>query len=91
VGTPSTLEVDLVIGADGANSRVAKDIDAGEYDYAIAFQVSAAPAPGAPPCIWLAGGTAVLGQPGAASLCSAAACPTSASLMPPHSVPLAPS
>ncbi|PSC75626.1 geranylgeranyl reductase [Micractinium conductrix] len=38
VGTPSTLEVDLVIGADGANSRVAKDIDAGEYDYAIAFQ-----------------------------------------------------
>lgn len=39
VGTPSTLEVDLVIGADGANSRVAKDIGAGEYDYAIAFQV----------------------------------------------------
>lgn len=29
----------MVIGADGANSRVAKDIDAGEYDYAIAFQV----------------------------------------------------
>lgn len=41
VGTPTTLEVDLVIGADGANSRVAKDIDAGEYDYAIAFQVRA--------------------------------------------------
>lgn len=39
VGKPTTLEVDLVIGADGANSRVAKDIDAGEYDYAIAFQV----------------------------------------------------
>jgi geranylgeranyl reductase len=38
VGTPTTLDVDLVIGADGANSRVAKDIDAGEYDYAIAFQ-----------------------------------------------------
>lgn len=38
VGTPSTLEVDLVIGADGANSRVAKEIDAGEADYAIAFQ-----------------------------------------------------
>lgn len=37
-GIPSTLEVDAVIGADGANSRVAKDIDAGEYDYAIAFQ-----------------------------------------------------
>lgn len=33
-----TLEVDLVIGADGANSRVAKDIDAGDYNYAIAFQ-----------------------------------------------------
>lgn len=29
-----------MVGADGANSRVAKDIDAGEYDYAIAFQVS---------------------------------------------------
>ena len=32
------MEVDVVIGADGANSRVAKNIDAGEYDYAIAFQ-----------------------------------------------------
>ena len=39
VGVPKTMEVDIVIGADGANSRVAKDIDAGEYDYAIAFQV----------------------------------------------------
>lgn len=37
-GTPTTIEVDAVIGADGANSRVAKEIDAGEYDYAIAFQ-----------------------------------------------------
>ena len=37
-GIPCTLEVDAVIGADGANSRVARDIDAGEYDYAIAFQ-----------------------------------------------------
>lgn len=37
-GTPETVEVDMVIGADGANSRVAKEIDAGEYDYAIAFQ-----------------------------------------------------
>eukprot|EP00179_Madagascaria_erythrocladioides_P010016 CAMPEP_0198325076 /NCGR_PEP_ID=MMETSP1450-20131203/12898_1 /TAXON_ID=753684 ORGANISM="Madagascaria erythrocladiodes, Strain CCMP3234" /NCGR_SAMPLE_ID=MMETSP1450 /ASSEMBLY_ACC=CAM_ASM_001115 /LENGTH=418 /DNA_ID=CAMNT_0044028921 /DNA_START=153 /DNA_END=1409 /DNA_ORIENTATION=- len=34
----NTLEVDLVIGADGANSRVARDIDAGDYNYAIAFQ-----------------------------------------------------
>lgn len=33
-----TLDVDLVIGADGANSRVAKEIDAGDYNYAIAFQ-----------------------------------------------------
>lgn len=31
-------QFDLVIGADGANSRVAKDIDAGDYNYAIAFQ-----------------------------------------------------
>jgi geranylgeranyl reductase len=38
IGTPATVEVDMVIGADGANSRVAKEIDAGEYDYAIAFQ-----------------------------------------------------
>jgi geranylgeranyl reductase len=38
VGAAATLEVDLVIGADGANSRVARDIDAGDYDYAIAFQ-----------------------------------------------------
>ncbi|GIL85410.1 hypothetical protein Vretimale_10634 [Volvox reticuliferus] len=38
MGTPSTLEVDMIIGADGANSRIAKEIDAGEYDYAIAFQ-----------------------------------------------------
>lgn len=39
VGKADKLEVDIVIGADGANSRVAKEIDAGEYDYAIAFQV----------------------------------------------------
>lgn len=37
-GTPKTLKVDLVIGADGANSRIAKAIDAGDYNYAIAFQ-----------------------------------------------------
>jgi geranylgeranyl reductase len=28
----------MIVGADGANSRVAKAIDAGEYNYAIAFQ-----------------------------------------------------
>lgn len=32
------LEVDLIIGADGANSKIAKEIDAGDYNYAIAFQ-----------------------------------------------------
>jgi geranylgeranyl reductase len=37
-GKAGTLEVDLVVGADGANSRVAKAIDAGDYNYAIAFQ-----------------------------------------------------
>ena len=30
--------MDVIIGADGANSRVAKAIDAGEYNFAIAFQ-----------------------------------------------------
>ncbi|GFZ12109.1 pyridine nucleotide-disulfide oxidoreductase family protein [Actinidia rufa] len=37
-GERRTLEVDAVIGADGANSRVAKGISAGDYEYAIAFQ-----------------------------------------------------
>lgn len=37
-GENKTLQVDVVIGADGANSRVAKAIDAGDYNYAIAFQ-----------------------------------------------------
>ncbi|WNC60659.1 geranylgeranyl reductase [Thermosynechococcus sp. QS41] len=37
-GTAQTLEVDVVIGADGANSRIAKEIDAGDYNYAIAYQ-----------------------------------------------------
>ena len=37
-GVAKTLQVDLVVGADGANSRVAKAIDAGDYNYAIAFQ-----------------------------------------------------
>lgn len=31
-------EFDILIGADGANSRTAKAIDAGEYNYAIAYQ-----------------------------------------------------
>nr|GEV50961.1 geranylgeranyl diphosphate reductase, chloroplastic [Tanacetum cinerariifolium] len=38
MGGRARIEVDAVIGADGANSRVAKAIDAGEYEYAIAFQ-----------------------------------------------------
>lgn len=38
VGDNKSLQVDLVIGADGANSRIAKAIDAGDYNYAIAFQ-----------------------------------------------------
>ncbi|GFZ07734.1 pyridine nucleotide-disulfide oxidoreductase family protein [Actinidia rufa] len=37
-GERRTLEVDAVIGADGANSRVAKGISAGDYECAIAFQ-----------------------------------------------------
>ena len=37
-GTKEKQEFDYIIGADGANSRVAKAMDAGEYNYAIAFQ-----------------------------------------------------
>jgi len=37
-GEQKQLQVDVVIGADGANSRVAKAIEAGDYNYAIAFQ-----------------------------------------------------
>jgi geranylgeranyl reductase len=37
-GEIKTLEVDLIVGADGANSRVAKAMDAGNYNMAIAFQ-----------------------------------------------------
>ena len=31
-------DADLIVGADGANSRVAKAMDAGDYNVAIAFQ-----------------------------------------------------
>lgn len=37
-GRVESMDFDYIIGADGANSRVAKAIDAGEYNYAIAFQ-----------------------------------------------------
>lgn len=37
-GVQRNLEVDMIIGADGANSVVAKVMDAGDYNYAIAFQ-----------------------------------------------------
>ncbi|MFH7027494.1 MAG: geranylgeranyl reductase [Heteroscytonema crispum UTEX LB 1556] len=37
-GIAKTLKVDVIIGADGANSRIAKEMDAGDYNYAIAFQ-----------------------------------------------------
>ena len=37
-GVTRTLEVDVIVGADGANSRVAKAMDAGDYNVAIAFQ-----------------------------------------------------
>ncbi|KAG0447772.1 hypothetical protein HPP92_028186 [Vanilla planifolia] len=37
-GSTKAIEVDVVVGADGANSRVAKSIDAGPYSVAIAFQ-----------------------------------------------------
>lgn len=37
-GVMRWLEVDVIVGADGFNSVVAKAIDAGDYNYAIAFQ-----------------------------------------------------
>jgi geranylgeranyl reductase len=37
-GEQKSLEVDVIVGADGANSRVAKAMDAGDYNMAIAFQ-----------------------------------------------------
>ncbi|KAI2510567.1 geranylgeranyl diphosphate reductase [Fragilaria crotonensis] len=38
VGVAKSMDVDLIVGADGANSRVAKAMDAGTYNFAIAFQ-----------------------------------------------------
>lgn len=37
-GTPQSLDVDLVIGADGFHSKVAEAMKAGDYNYALAFQ-----------------------------------------------------
>ena len=37
-GVTQNIEVDIIIGADGANSRVAKAMDAGDYNVAIAVQ-----------------------------------------------------
>lgn len=37
-GVPKSMDVDIIIGGDGANSRVAKAMDAGQYNFAIAFQ-----------------------------------------------------
>jgi len=37
-GEKKSMEVDIIVGADGANSRVAKAMDAGQYNFAIAFQ-----------------------------------------------------
>lgn len=37
-GTAKEQKFDVIIGSDGANSRVAKAMDAGEYNFAIAFQ-----------------------------------------------------
>lgn len=37
-GVAKSMDFDLIVGADGANSRVAKAMDAGEYNFAIAFQ-----------------------------------------------------
>jgi len=37
-GVAKSMKVDLIVGADGANSRVAKAMDAGVYNFAIAFQ-----------------------------------------------------
>ena len=37
-GETKQLIVDLIVGADGANSRVARAMDAGDYNVAVAFQ-----------------------------------------------------
>jgi geranylgeranyl diphosphate/geranylgeranyl-bacteriochlorophyllide a reductase len=49
-GNAQVLKVDMIIGADGANSRVAKAIDAGDYKYAIAFQERMK---NYPKCMWV--------------------------------------
>jgi len=38
VGVAKSMSFDVIVGADGANSRVAKAMDAGSYNFAIAFQ-----------------------------------------------------
>tara|TARA_Y100001968_G_C19438092_1_gene760955 strand:- start:2160 stop:3491 length:1332 start_codon:yes stop_codon:yes gene_type:complete len=37
-GEIKNITVDLIVGADGANSRVARAMDAGDYNVAVAFQ-----------------------------------------------------
>lgn len=37
-GIRRSIEVDMIVGADGANSVVAEQMGAGDYNYAIAFQ-----------------------------------------------------
>ena len=38
MGKPDSVKVDVVIGADGANSRVAKEIDAGMRLLALLYE-----------------------------------------------------
>merc|ERR1719463_438994 len=37
-GVGKSMKVDVLVGGDGANSRVAKAMDAGQFNFAIAFQ-----------------------------------------------------
>ncbi|PKU66471.1 Geranylgeranyl diphosphate reductase, chloroplastic [Dendrobium catenatum] len=53
-GSINTMAVDVVIGADGANSRVAKAIDAGPYAQAIAFQQPRSPSRDSQARLWTA-------------------------------------